>query len=192
MSQDYPEAQRFLSLMHASDKAFEELITYFKKRPEEPTVVVMFGDHFPALETEFYDELFGKTSDQYTPEERLRTFQTPFVIWANYDIPEKDMGAISSNYLSTLVMQAAGLPLPDYNRYLASLYKEVPVISTAGFMDAEGNVASALEKDAPYASAVNDYQCVVFNNLLDTRHRDWSIFTPDGKPLPEVEVNQEK
>ncbi|MEE0435200.1 MAG: LTA synthase family protein [Peptococcaceae bacterium] len=181
MKGDYPQAERYLSLVNASDKAFEELVNYFKK-VKEPTIIVMFGDHIPGVEEEFYEELYGKPLDELTTEELQSYYQTPFVIWANYDIPEKEMGTVSANYLSTLVLETAGLELPQYNRYLASLYSDVPVVSSVGFRDAEGRSAIRLEGQ-PYESDIEGYQCVAYNNLLDYKNRDWSLFTLDGKPL---------
>lgn len=182
MEGDYPQAERYLSLVNASDKAFEELVNYFKD-VDEPTIIVMFGDHIPGVEEEFYEELYGKSMDELTTEELQSRYQTPFVIWANYDIPEKDMGTVSANYLSTLVLETAGLDMTQYNRYLASLYSEVPLISSVGFRDAEGGSSIQLEGQ-PYESDVDGYQCVAYNNLLDYRNRDWSLFTLDGEPLP--------
>lgn len=186
MDGNYPQANRYLSLMHASDKAFEELITYFKA-VKEPTIVVMFGDHLPSLEKEFYTELFGEAPENFDITKNQAYHQTPFVIWANYDIPEKDMGTISTNYLSPLIMETAGLELTDYERYLASLSKSLPVISNLGYVDAKGEAFYQIpENQSAIKRLVNDYQCVAYNNLLDTGHRDWSVFTHNGKALPSV------
>lgn len=188
MKGTYPQANRFLSLMHASDKAFEELIGYFKNI-KEPTIVVMFGDHLPSLEKEFYTELFGQPQETFDITKNQAYHQTPFVIWANYDIPEKDMGTISANYLSPLIMEVAGLELTDYERYLASLYKSLPVISNLGYVDAQGDAYYQIpEEKAVIRSLVNDYQCVAYNNLLDNSHRDWSVFTHNGEVLPSVQA----
>ena len=51
-------ANRYLSLIHESDRAFEKIINYFKNK-KEPTIVVMFGDHQPKLEDSFYELLYG-------------------------------------------------------------------------------------------------------------------------------------
>ena len=176
MEGDYPQAERYLSLMHASDQAFEELISYFED-VDEPTIVVMFGDHQPGVEQEFYEELYGgKSLDELSEEDLMTRFQTPFVIWANYDIPETNIGTISANYLSTLVMETAGVKMTQYNRYLASLYSRVPVISNVGFQDANGESSySCVGTD--YESLINDYQCVAYNNLLDYSNRNWSLFS---------------
>ena len=50
MDKHYPETEQYLSIMHASDEALRELITYFEK-VEEPTLIVFFGDHQPSVET---------------------------------------------------------------------------------------------------------------------------------------------
>ncbi len=187
MKGDYPQANRYLSLMRASDEAFKELVTYYKDKVKEPTVIVMFGDHPPFLDQGFYAELFGQDPETFDVRQTQKYYQTPFVIWANYDIPERDMGVLSMNYLSPLVMQTAGLELTDYERYLASLYHHLPVISSVGFVDAKGNVAKELKDCTPKVQAlVKDYQCVAYNNLLDKKHRDWSVFSHDGTPPAEV------
>ena len=60
MSGTYSEAEQYLSLIKESDKAFEELVYYFSKW-KEPIIIMMFGDHQPAIEQEFFEEMYGKT-----------------------------------------------------------------------------------------------------------------------------------
>lgn len=55
----YPLAETYLSEVNVTDQAFEKLVDYFKDH-DEKTMIVMFGDHLPAIETEFYEDLFGK------------------------------------------------------------------------------------------------------------------------------------
>lgn len=59
----------------------------------------------------------------------------PFMIWANYDIGEENIERTSINYLSSLLLEKAGLKMSDYNRYLLELYKEIPSLSATGFYD---------------------------------------------------------
>ena len=182
---DYPQAEQYLSLIRETDKAFEELIDYFKD-VDEPTLVIMYGDHIPSVEAAFYEALYdGKSINDLSTAELQERFQTPFVIWANYDIPEKDVGTISANYFSTLILETAGLQLPDYNRYLASLYESVPVVSSVGYKNADGDVVLHAE-GTDLESLIDGYQCVAYNNLYDYSHRDWSIFTLDGESLDDA------
>ena len=111
------------------------------------------------------------------------------MIWANYDIPEKNIGTISTNYLSTLIMETAGLELTDYERYLASMSKSLPVISNLGYVDGQGEAYYTIPENKPVIKTlVNDYKCVAYNNLVDTGHRDWSVFTLNGEALPSTKA----
>ena len=102
-------------------------------------------------------------------------YTTPFVIWANYDIPEATLNQISANYLSTLVLQTAGLPLTQYNRYLASLYQKLPIINTVGYVDADNNYYTHSE-NSKYDDLLYQYHCLVYNSLIDRNNRDSSVF----------------
>lgn len=45
----------------------------------------------------------GKSLDKLSEEEQQSRYETPFIIWANYDIPEATVDKMSANYLSTLL-----------------------------------------------------------------------------------------
>ncbi len=50
------------------------------------------------------------TATRNDTTDKLKTsYEVPFVMWANYDIEEKEVDAISTNYLSGLLMDTAGL-----------------------------------------------------------------------------------
>lgn len=93
------EVNQYLTLAKKSDEAFKMLIEYFEK-VDEPTVIVMFGDHQPPLSNEFYSNIFGTDIAKFTPEQTATWYSTPYVIWANYDIEEKEDFNMSANYLS--------------------------------------------------------------------------------------------
>jgi len=170
----YPKSNRYLSLVKRSDEAFQELVDYFSN-VSEPTILCMFGDHLPSIEDGFYEELFGTSLDHLTTEQQQLRYTTPFVIWANYDIPEATLNQISANYLSTLVLQTAGLPLTQYNCYLASLYQKLPIINTVGYVDADNNYYTHSE-NSKYDDLLYQYHCLVYNSLIDRNNRDSSVF----------------
>ncbi|MCD8132641.1 MAG: LTA synthase family protein [Clostridiales bacterium] len=174
LSTSYTKANRYLSLIKETDEAFEELVEYFSNA-DEPTVICMFGDHLPSIETEFYEELLGSDLDNLTTEQEMLRYETPFVIWANYDIEEAEVENISANYLSTLLSQVAGLPMTQYNKYLSVLYQTLPVISTVGYVDSDGNSYSASE-NTPYEDILHQYNCITYNCLLDDDNRADSLF----------------
>lgn len=177
LSATYPKANRYLSLVYETDAAFEELIEYFSN-VDEPTIICMFGDHYPSIEDEFYEELLGTSLEELTTEQELLRYSTPFVIWANYDIDEAEVGQISANYLSTLLSQAAGLPQTQYNKYLSVLYQELPIITTVGYVDSEGTVYDA-DEESEYTDLLNQYYTIEYNGLLDTEDMDTTLFYLD-------------
>ena len=174
MEGSYPEANRYLSLVKESDLAFQSLVEYFSQ-VEEPTVICMFGDHLPSVEDAFYEELLGTSLDKLSREQEQSRYSTPFIIWANYDIPEAELGQISANYLSTLVLQTAGLELTDYNKFLAAMYQEIPVIDTVGYIGADG-VYYSHDETSQYTDLLNVYKRLEYNNLIDTENRNNQLF----------------
>ncbi len=178
MDGSYPMANRYLSLINESDRAFQELVEYFKN-VDEPTIICMFGDHLPSIENDFYEELLGTTLDNLSKEQEQLRYMTPFVIWANYDIPEADVEKMSANYLSTLLLQTAGLELTDYNKFLAALYQELPVINTVGHVDSENNYYS-LGEESEHDDLLNVYERIQYNNLFDHTNKQNSLFYLNG------------
>ena len=167
----YPEAEQYLSLIKKTDEAFEGLINYFKNY-DEPTMIVMFGDHQPSVENEFYDEIAGISSYDVPAKDRLMWYQTPFVIWTNYEQPSADIGKLSSLFLSSYVLKAAGLELTPYNKYLLKLSENVPIIHPLGCYDSDDNFYTWDESTSPlcpYAAAILNYEYLAYNHSLDSK-----------------------
>ena len=172
----FPKVNQYLSLMKHSDEAFKELITYFEG-VEEPTIICMFGDHQPSVENAFVRAMLGEEDLTDLPlEKELLRHQTPFYIWANYDIPEEEVKALSVNYLSSYVLKTAGVELPLYNQYLLKLSETLPVISTVGYIDYMGTQYKN-GSSSPYEHILRDYEYVGYNYMFDEENRDLSLFT---------------
>lgn len=137
MKGEYPQAEQYLSLVRESDIAFEELINWFSVW-DEPTVILMFGDHMPGIEQEFYEELYGKKLDNVKGEELLKRYTVPFIIWANYDIEEKDNLITSTNYLQSLLFEVAGLPKSSIAKFTDKVRAQIPAINSLGHYDKNG------------------------------------------------------
>lgn len=158
--------EQYLALMRKTDDALRDLIDYYSK-VEEPTMIVLFGDHQGKLTTAFYEQLFGKSTETLTMEETQMEFITPFMIWANYDIPEGEDVMISTNYLGMLTAKMANLPMTDYMKYLAELYEEIPVINTNGCITPDGKMTERVEDlSEDLCQQVKQYQSFAFCNLF--------------------------
>ena len=154
----------YLSLIHLSDQALEELISYFDNQEEE-TLIVFFGDHQPTNSViEPVLKLNGKSSSTLTEEETADRYKVPFFIWANFDIEEESDVELSANYLGAMTLQAAGLPLNGYQNYLLSLYEQVPVISANHVTLSDGTFTTADEQDA----LLSDYRGYQYYQIFDS------------------------
>ncbi len=167
----YPKANQYFSLMKRSDEAFRELIEYFEAQ-DEPVIICMFGDHQPNVEQNYVRELLGVSSVlNLNPQQTQQQYVTPFYIWANYDIEEREIERLSVNYLSTYMMQVAGVEMPTYNRYLLALSETLPVINNVGHIDAEGNYYMVGDNSSPYLDLLDGYEKVIYNLVFDEEGR---------------------
>ena len=132
------EADTYLSLIQKSDEDFRQLITYFEKE-KEPVLICMFGDHQPKLEDSFYENVYGQTEGIGQQDKTLNMYKTPFLIWANYDIPERSGIDISMNYLGILLADTAGIKTSPFFDFLRQYMEEYPIITVNGYIDDTGN-----------------------------------------------------
>ena len=160
----YPKTNQYLSLIKESDTAFGELIEYFKT-VDEPTVILMFGDHQPKIEDSFYEKIIGSPLESLTTRQSLTRYITPYIIWANYDIEEGDMGLTSPNYLSTILCETAGIPLSQQQQFLSDVKNEYPAIDAFGYYDSLGIWHSRTNKEA--VGLLEDYNYVQYYLLED-------------------------
>ena len=174
MEGTYPQAEQYLSLIKETDDAFAELVSYFKS-VDEPTIILMYGDHQPYIEDAFYEEVMGKKLSDLTDEEQQKRYITRFVMWANYDIPEGWIDEISVNYLSTLLCEAANVELTDYQKYLNTLYTKMPVITMMGCKDWDGNYFK-IDDSNSYSQLLSYYEQASYNNLIDTSNMVKQLF----------------
>lgn len=156
----------YLSLVQVSDTAFEGLVDYFSGI-DEPTVIVMFGDHEPnSSVTKPILDINGIDEETDDWNVRKNQYVVPFVIWANYDIEEQSDVVTSLNYLNILVSEAAGLPLSPYQNFRKELMEEYPVITANFCIDKGGVLHTRKEMDAD--DGLLFYRQLQYNHLFDT------------------------
>lgn len=90
------------------DALFGALKQYFSN-VEEPTIVVVFGDHHPYISS-----TINKDSNHL---DDVNKFKTPFIIWTNYDIDSKTNVSIDSSMLGAYLLYYGGFELPAYLKY---------------------------------------------------------------------------
>ena len=165
----YNEAKEYLSAIKVSDEAFKYLVEYFEKQ-DEPTVILMFGDHQPSIEKAFFEDLIGKPQSEWELEDIQKKYAAPFVLWANYDIQEGQNYIIGNNMIENMLLKAAGLELPLYNRFIENISKEIPAMNVNGFMDNSGKWHNYDSGDIPenIAKLLDDYKILQYGYYSDS------------------------
>ncbi|MBO5372119.1 MAG: LTA synthase family protein [Lachnospiraceae bacterium] len=172
----YPDVNQYLSLAHQTDIAVEKLITYFDQ-VQEPVIICFFGDHQPSLNTSFYRKLNGKGVSGLTLDELEKFYNIPFFIWTNYDSESKTVEKTSINYLSTMLLQQAGIALPAYNRFLADLMEVVPAMNARGFYSEEtGRYVHYGNGGIEEKVWLEKYQMLQYNGMFGDEDRNEVFF----------------
>ncbi len=164
----YPQAEQFLSLVKYSDEALEDLLAFFTEY-NEPVIVLIFGDHQPTLESEFYEHITGKSMNEWSFEEQMNQYKTPFMIWHNYPTDTKEIGDVSLNYLAALLLENAGLEMSPYQQYTLTQFAEFPVITSLGIKDKEGHLYP--NGSTEFSQWVWEYRMLTYNHTVDVEGR---------------------
>ena len=160
----YPMAEQYLTLVNETDQAFQLLVDYFSQY-DEPTLIVMFGDHQPSVEQAFLDKAYGVVQDEMSMEQYMDKFRVPFVIWANYPLELEGPADTSLNFLGQYLLRYAGIESDSYGQYLWDLQTQLPAITFVGYLDPAGKAYSHLETNA-YTGKILDYQRLQYDRLF--------------------------
>ena len=174
----YPKTDQYLSLMKRSDQAFQYLVEYFSLT-DQPTMIVMFGDHQPSVEQGFLDLAYGVTQEQMTMEQYMGKYYVPFVIWANYPLPGTGPETTSLNFLGQYLLRYAGIAGTPYGDFLWQLQEELPALTFVGYVDQTGRAYSHLETN-DFTARIEDYQRLQYNNLFGGKDRLAAFFDPES------------
>lgn len=161
---DNDEASIFLDSIYLSDKAFGELVEYFRNYDRQ-VVIVMFGDHFPHI-MDFTEELYGQDVSTLSTGDYARLHQTPFIIWSNRGLKSKRIDQISLNYLSNEVMKAAGLPLAPYQQELEKIREQLPIISVFGYLNRDKQWFDINSSDKKTDAIRNEYNTMQYYRMF--------------------------
>ena len=72
----------------------------------------------------------------------------PYVMWANYDLPEGELPLTSPNYLRSFLLENAGLTESAYDQMVSAVRKDYPSLNAFGFTDSDGKLHSVSELDS--------------------------------------------
>lgn len=175
----YPDVNQYLSLVNTSDAALQNLIHYFSN-VDEKVEIVFFGDHQPSLNNNFYVSLNGSGLSGLTLKQLEDLFTVPFFIWTNYETETTTDVHTSLNYLSTMVLDKAGIELPPYEKFLLDMQKDIPAMNARGYYSAkDGCFKHYQDADGEEAEMLNYYQILQYNSMFDKRHKSEVFFSEE-------------
>ncbi|MGQ7077203.1 LTA synthase family protein [Bacillus cereus group sp. BceL178] len=173
------ELETYTEGLRRSDEALQYLIEQLDNF-DRPTLLVFFGDHLPSLGTNksFYKEneyiTNEKTSNEKTSNERLAMAQTPLLMYANFDMPNDNLGLVSPIHFSNLIFDYAGLNKSLFYQFLSELYKEIPVLSDELKVDKNGEVINDLTKKQK--EMLEQYKMLQYDLLVGNQYSKDILF----------------
>ena len=169
LNYDSAEFDQYLSCMHETDRALQELVEYFEAQ-DEKVIILMFGDHQPSMGMELGDAESGYAGS-------MTQYVVPFVIWANYDVEEQFVELTSLNFLSNYLLEAAGIPLSPYNRFLKDVQQVIPVMNAYGYWsNSKGGFAAYDEAQGEEKEWLEAYEILQYNAMFDKKNRSEAFF----------------
>lgn len=94
------------------------------------------------------------------------------MIWANYDIQEKQVEHTSLNYLCAKMADATGMQTSAYQDFLLELQQKVPALSAVGAYEANGNFATKEEIVSRYSTELHEYEIVQYYTLFEKNRKE--------------------
>ncbi len=130
--EDYMDLKRYSQGVYNADKAYMTLVEYFKN-VDEPVILVMYGDHLPLLGTNgstYMNLEYVPQAEMFISANHPQLYETPYIVWTNYDIPELELPSIvSGNTLGLKLFMASGNEAPWYFSVLNEFSSKYPAVA---------------------------------------------------------------
>ena len=115
-TEDYDTLVNYVNGIYLANQTFSQIVDYFSET-EQPTVVLMFGDHCPFFSIEVL-ETMGLGDEESNGDTVERLYSTPVIAWSNFSDEELSFSGESIYYLPQMLIDYAGLPDCDMTRIL--------------------------------------------------------------------------
>ena len=162
-----------------ADAAFKQLLDYYETS-DEPTLVVFFGDHLPAIG---HDYKFFKQADfvargpgegNWDLEDYRKMRTTPLAIWNNYDAEVPEIDTVSTSFLGPAVLDLAGIQKPLYYSILENFQEQMPGYTRDLKIDANGKLLKVTPDSVE--NLRRDYQLIQYDLLFGDQYSREKLF----------------
>lgn len=172
--EDYDTVRNYVNGIYLANHAFSQLVDYFSEQ-EEPTVLLMFGDHCPNFSVETLEAL-GLGDEDGEGKSAVYLYSTPAIMWSNVPHGEQDFSGESIYYLPQVLIDYAGLPDADMTRILRYERSYFKTNSPQFVRDAAGE--ELYECTEEQLRALNHYKVVQYD-ILHGEENDRNVWQPD-------------
>ena len=164
-----PEVATSLGVYLACIERSDGDIAYFIQRLQaldRPVVLVFFGDHQPGMD----ESLYGAIESGLDPVSlEQKKHQTTYAVWTNYEVAgfsAEEASVTSSSQLAASTLYRIGAPLTDRQKADYMLSRDVPALSLAGYLAADGQMY-ALEAESPWREALDLKQAIQYARFAE-------------------------
>ena len=161
------QLNEYLACIDESDRALERLVAELRQL-DEPTVVVMYGDHHPWFSAAINDVLYPDEDDLAHAE---RIHQTSYVVWANFDVAgwtaASDADDTSADLLGAMMLDAIGAPLSSFQTAQLGARQSIRALNANGLLGSDG-AWHAFDDAGAYAQTLDNLALVEHLNFGST------------------------
>lgn len=171
-----PESDRQVLATYAqgikeADDSLKMLMDWAKKRDRE-TIIVLFGDHLPPLNTVYTNTGFmkGITAERKGPKDQMKAqHETPLVVWSNKTGPKKNVGTISPAFLSYQILKQSGYEHPYYTGFLGKVYDQFRVVDRYMLIRKNGKDVAEWSRQPKVPALLRDYRFLQHDMMFGKR-----------------------
>jgi len=172
-----PESDRQVLATYAqgikeADDSLKKLMDWAKKRDRE-TIIVLFGDHLPPLNTVYTSTGFmkGVTAERKGSKDQMKAqHETPLVVWSNKTGPKKNVGTISPAFLSYTILKQSGYEHPYYTGFLGKVHDQFRVVDRYMLIRKNGKEVAEWSRQPKVPALLRDYRFLQHDMMFGKRY----------------------
>ncbi|HEX5089721.1 MAG TPA: LTA synthase family protein, partial [Nocardioides sp.] len=136
----------------------------------EPTVVVFYGDHYPAT---LSDEVLAANPG-------LDHLQTPMFIWSSEGQQPRALPVTSPTAFLPYVFDLVGEPLPPYYELLSEVAQKIGAVGEGTIVAPDGEAVTEADLTPAQQRLLHDYRLVQYDFSIGKRYAVGPMYYPMG------------
>lgn len=170
-SDNEKELETYSEGIKKSDMAMKDLVDKLSTL-EEPTILVFWGDHLPAVNNSIYEEAKYSTDDKNENERKLS--ETPLFIYSNYGLEKQELKTMSPAFLGVTLYDILDKTMPPYYAMLEEIKSKVIGLKSDLLIDPNGNIKSELTEEEK--QLLEEYKLIQYDLLIGDQYSLPALF----------------